>query len=144
MIGDKDTFSGGSKSARDKLNRLRSDTTAVGNIRGDNLIHVVSNQSGYSFTFDVQKLISMLPTASLGASGLRLAYCKTAAGTGSTIVCYLDTDTTGQEITVNCILFESSNLNTCKPTLTDGQAIPVFQVGANWYCAWWFMLGEAC
>jgi hypothetical protein len=73
-----------------------------------------------------------------GGSCIRHAYCKTAAGSGSSIVCHLDTDTTGTEITVNCHLFEATNLSDCIPLLTDGKRIPIYQVDNAWYCCWWF------
>ena len=72
------------------------------------------------------------------------AYCKNNAGTGSTITCYLGVDSTGPEITVNCHLFEASNLSACLPLLTDGKMIPVYKVGSSWYCAWWFSGTEVC
>jgi len=91
MIGNGNIFSGGKKSSRNKLNRLRSDTTAAGNMRGDNLIHVMSNNNGYSFTFDVQKLISLLPLRIGGSGGTSLlkAYCKEDAGASNSITCFL-------------------------------------------------------
>ena len=86
-------FTGGNKSARDKLNQLVASNNALTNIRGDNLIHVVSNGNGYSFTFDFQKLISLLPLKQNGTesgSYIVRVYCSKAAGSGNTIVCYTD------------------------------------------------------
>lgn len=83
------------------------------------------------------------PPARLGGA-IKRAYCKTNAGSGSTIVCYLGIDATGTEITVNCDLFEATDLSACLPLLTDGKAIPVYKVGDNWYCAWWFSGTEDC
>jgi len=147
MIGQGDTFKGGNKSARDKLNRLRADASAVSNIRGDDLIHVSSNGNGYSFTFDVKKLISLLPSRI--AAGVHIAYCKTAAGAGATIQAYLgaDWDGLGTEptpITVYCKLIEETNLSGCKPTLTDGMDIPVANYGGQWRCLWPFHGAETC
>ncbi len=70
--------------------------------------------------------------------GLHKAYCKDNASTGSTIDCYLDTDTTGEEIEVNCILFATSDLQDCAPLLVDSQLILVEKIGAAWWCVWWF------
>lgn len=79
-----------------------------------------------------------------GGTGIRHAYCKTAAGAGNTIQCYLDTDSIGTEITVNCDLFEATNLSDSLPLLTDGKRIPVFQISNAWYCLWWFIGTEDC
>ena len=148
MIGNGNIFSGGKKSSRNKLNRLRSDTTAAGNMRGDNLIHVMSNNNGYSFTFDVQKLISLLPLR-IGGS-IRLAYCKAAAGSGATIQCYLDTDWNGQgteptPITVYCKIYEGGTaLNTCAPLLADGDLMFVFNDGTCWRSLTTFIPTDTC
>ena len=79
-----------------------------------------------------------------GGSGIRHAYCKTAAGAGNTIVCYLDTNLTGEEVTVTCHLFESASLSSCVPLLTAGKVIPVYRAGDYWYCLWWFSGTENC
>lgn len=74
----------------------------------------------------------------------RIAYCKTDAGAGSTIVCYLDTDGTGTEITVNCNISGGSNLNTSLRRLEDGNRMIVAKIGANWYCKEGFQGSEDC
>jgi len=66
-------------------------------------------------------------------AGLRNAYCKDDAGVGSTIVCYLDVDGTGTEITVNCSISGGSNLNAAGRRLEIGNRLAVYKVGANWY-----------
>ena len=79
-----------------------------------------------------------------GGQGLRHAYCKTSAPIGNTIVCYLDTDITGQEVTVHCHLFSETLLINCVPLLTVGLAIPVYKVADTWFCAWWFNKIQVC
>jgi len=79
-----------------------------------------------------------------GGVGIRKAYCKTAASTGATIVCYLDTDGTGEEITVTCTLIQATNLNACFPSLADGTMMPVWKDGDTWRSLWWFMGYEEC
>ena len=63
---------------------------------------------------------------------IRLAFCKTAASSGTSIVCYLDTDETGEEITVECSISGGSDLNTAIPRLTDGLEILVWQINGVW------------
>lgn len=70
------------------------------------------------------------------SSGIRKAYCKTDAGAGSTIVCYLDEDSTGDEITVNCTIVGGSGttpvLQDCLPFLNDGQEVIVSKINEDW------------
>jgi len=78
-------------------------------------------------------------------SGLRRAFCKTASGAGTTLTCYLDTDGTGTEITVNFDIAQGgANLNAAVPRLADGDGISVYKCGASWYCATTFMPSEDC
>lgn len=65
---------------------------------------------------------------------LRKAYCKTDAGSGQTLVCYLDTDATGTEITVNFSLATGENMEDIFPDLTNGDLIFVQQFGSDWWC----------
>lgn len=64
---------------------------------------------------------------------IRKAYCKVDAGAGTTIVCYLDTDATGEEITVHIeIAGSSTNLNNASPLLEDGTLIHVYDDDDTW------------
>lgn len=55
------------------------------------------------------------------STGLRKAFAKTSAGTGSTLTCYLDTDNTGPEVTVHFALTGGiSNLSEGHITIVDG------------------------
>ena len=63
---------------------------------------------------------------------IRKAYAKAAAGSGNTIVCYLDTDATGEEITVNCEIVGGSNLNAALPRLEDGTLLAVWDDAGTW------------
>ena len=66
----------------------------------------------------------------------RWAFCKVAAGTGSTLVCYLGTDSgeEADEITVNFELLNCSNLSDGHLTLVDGSRIRVAKDGDDWWC----------
>ena len=63
-----------------------------------------------------------------GGRQVRMAYCKTAAGSGDTIVCYLDQDglnaAEDNDVTVHCTLIGATDLSSCFPTLTDGLPMP--------------------
>lgn len=75
---------------------------------------------------------------------VRKAYCKAAAGAATTITCYLDTDGTGTEITVNCSIAGSVNLNAAVPRLADGTLIFVSKIGGAWYCISPFQKSRDC
>jgi len=77
-------------------------------------------------------------------AGLRNAYCKTDAGEGSTIVCYLDVDGTGTEITVNCDISNGNDLNTATRRLKNGNRLAVYKIGSSWYAAEGFDTDEEC
>ena len=68
----------------------------------------------------------------------RIAYCKSDAGAATTIVCYLDTDATGVEITVHCLILGGGNLNTAEPDLKDGDPLLIQKVGGIWTCIYPF------
>ncbi len=86
-----------------------------------------------------------------GLTGTQIhrAYCKTDATANSIITCYLDTDGTGEEITVYCKIAGGSNLDGCDPHLVDGLEIPVWQdndpiLGVVWKCLWGFQDWGGC
>jgi len=86
-----------------------------------------------------------LPLRQANADRPRVAYCKNDAGAGTTIVCYLDTDTGGKEITVSCSIAQGgAALNAAVPRLKDGDWIMVSKVGATWRCLTIFMPSEDC
>jgi hypothetical protein len=119
--GNIDRFSGGQAAMQTKLNQL---------------VHTVN------FLLRQNK-IDIIPRVR-ATSGIYKAYCKTAAGSGSTIVCYLGTDGTGEEVTVTCTLIQASNLSSCFPTLADGTMMPVWRDGDTWRSLWWFQGNEEC
>lgn len=63
----------------------------------------------------------------------RIAYVKTDAGAGSTIVCFLDTDATGTEITCTCSIVNGTALNSAISRLEDGDMVFVNKIGGTWY-----------
>ena len=67
-----------------------------------------------------------------GSSRNRNAYAKAAAGAGTTIVCFLDTDATGDEITVTISIAGGSDLNSALPRLEDGTLLTVWNDAGTW------------
>ena len=66
---------------------------------------------------------------------VRVAYVKTTPGAVSTVAVYLDTDATGEEVTVTCSIVDGSALNAASPRLTDGDQMFVIKMNGTWYCA---------
>jgi len=69
------------------------------------------------------------------SSNAHIAYCKNDAGSGSTTICYLDTDGTGEEITVYCSIAQGGlDLNEAEPRLINGNWMLVEKIGDYWRC----------
>jgi hypothetical protein len=69
--------------------------------------------------------------------GIRRAFVKTTPSTGSTVDVYLDTDGTGDEVTVSCTFYDDSGeggsfADTIRPNLTDGTPFIVYLDGDTW------------
>jgi len=71
-----------------------------------------------------------------GAADIRIAFCKTDAPAAATIQCYLDTDHSGQEVTVHCTISKGgTQLSECAPLLEDGDPIHVYlSASGQWRC----------
>ena len=78
------------------------------------------------------------------AAEVHKAYVKTTPGVVETVACYLDTDNTGEEITVTCSIIGGSALNSAVPRLADGELIFVSSIGGTWYCLTTFQASEDC
>jgi len=76
--------------------------------------------------------------------GVRKAYCKAPAGVATTITCYLDTDGTGTEITVNFEIAGGGNCNAAIPRLADGDMVSVMKIGSVWWCTTTLQASEDC
>jgi hypothetical protein len=115
----------------------------VWNMRGDGTITVRRGENGVVVGLDINQLLPKIPKSG-GATGIHSAFCKTDAGAGATIVCFLDTDTTGTEITVSCVICGGTALNSAFPRLVDGTRIFVFQDGNTWRALQIFQATEDC
>lgn len=128
------------RAGKDKLsasqyNRLVTQVEALANSLGQN---VFVDGSGILIRRAIQPSVI----------GVRKAFCKEDAGEGNTIAAYLDTDETGQEVTVTCTIANGSDLNEAVPVLTDGLEIPVHRDIVEgevvWKCYWPFEGSKDC
>jgi len=79
-----------------------------------------------------------------GGTEIRVAYVKTAPGATTTVACYLDTDATGEEITVNCEICGGTALNSAVPRLADGERIFVVYKNGAWWALALFNASTSC
>jgi len=125
------------------LDRFQDGPTAARRKHND-VVHTVN--------YLMRKANEEVIVARAGGRQIRNAYCKTDAGSGSTIVCYLDmdglNDAETNEVTVTCTLIEATDLDACFPTLKDGTMMPVWKdtsgETAVWRSLWWFQGYEEC
>jgi hypothetical protein len=75
----------------------------------------------------------LVVNGSIGGA-IRVAYVDGAPGAALTVAAFLDTDTTGEPITVTCSIVDGVTLNTATPRLGDGDPIYVIKIGGTWYC----------
>jgi len=90
-----------------------------------------------------------VPFRQANADRTRIAYCKTDAGSGKTLVCFLDKDSTGTEITVHFAIAQGgTDLNEAAPRLKDGDPVYVQKIndGTNdyWRCIQTFDVDMIC
>ena len=79
-----------------------------------------------------------------GGASVHKAYCKADAGTGTTIVCYLDTDLIGDEITVDCDISNGIDLNAATRRLKLGDRLMVVNIAGTWYSNEGFQKTKVC
>jgi hypothetical protein len=116
-----------------RLNLLVNAARKLDNLAGDNLIKITSTEHGKTIKLDFNKLMERVPKFGVGG-GIRKAYVKDTPAAVETVDCYLDTDATGTEVTVNCSVIGGTALNSALSRLADGELIFVAYVGGEWWC----------
>jgi hypothetical protein len=74
----------------------------------------------------------------------KIAYCKNDAGEGNEITCYLDAYETGDEVSVECLMCGTSDLNTAFPRLAEAVPIMVWFDVDTWRSVMTFQASEDC
>ena len=80
----------------------------------------------------------------VGGSGLRKAYCTEAAPADATIAAELDSDGSGDAITVTCPIVGGSALNAAIPRLANNSLFMVWNDGGTWRSCMTFQATEDC
>ena len=136
----------------DGLNRLRRVVNKLDNMRGDGFIEISQTGSGTVIGMNLSKVRERVAKNGSGDGGVssgssHKAYVKTAPGAVTTVTCFLDTDTTGTEVTVNCSVIGgggSIKLNSATPRLIDASLIFVEDIDGEWWCTAPFTATEDC
>jgi hypothetical protein len=102
------------------------------------------NQTAHAVNYLMRKKKPQPEPRVRGGGRIRKAYAKADAGSGATITCYLDTDSTGVEITVNCEICGGSALNSAIPRLENGDMITVWNDAGTWRSVMTFQATEDC
>jgi hypothetical protein len=76
----------------------------------------------------------LIINGSIGGA-VRIAYCAEAAPADTKLDMYLDNDTTGELVEVNCSIIGGGTLDAALPLLADGDLVPVVNLKGIWY-AW--------
>lgn len=130
-------FNKGPRRLRDKFNRDRDDLDSLlgMNLRGDGIIEVKHVGQGQTLRLSINQLLRRIAHPKVGTAGtvgLHRAFAKTAPGATTTLVCFLNVDTTGTEINVECDIFGGGNLDEAHPSFTDGDPLWVAFHDGEW------------
>ncbi len=106
-----------------KLNLMVREVNSLKRMQGDPFIRVESNDAGTTFRLNMGEVIKRIPRYRGSGGGIRRAFVKTAPGATTTLVCFLDVDTTGTEINVVCTIYGGGNLNEAHPSFVDGDEL---------------------
>jgi hypothetical protein len=129
-----------------QLNVMWRQLRGLGKMTGDGYINVRRIGDNVALNLNIQKLKGLFGGSGAGG-GASMAFVKTAPGAVTTVDCFLGTDTTGTEITVNCSVIGgdgSEVLNEAVPRLIDGSLIFVEQFGPDWWCTTPFIATDDC
>ena len=74
-----------------------------------------------------------------GGNTVSIAYCKTDSPDSDEIQCYLDTDETGTEVTVKCLIINGTSLMHSAPFLNDGDPVWVTEVSVGGTTSWYII-----
>lgn len=122
-------FENGNPELAERFNELMAVARKVENISGGGEVKVQHTSTGININVERRR-------GGGGGSGTTIhkAFAKAAAGTGSTIVCYLNEDTGEEEdeITVTCEIVDGADLNEAAPRLNDGTLLWVTYDNGTW------------
>ena len=118
-----------------RFRRLERGKDSISAAEWNALVTMVENLYRGSMSDGIMDSTGFHPRRRPTPQNVRIAYCKTDAGTGSTLQCFLDTDGSGQEVTVHFQLLGGiTNLSDGHLSLVDGTWVPVMAIENEWRC----------
>ncbi len=120
-------FTSGPAETVERLNELVDALNQVLAITGDPFIRTASSPSGgTTLRLNIDEVLRrVMRYRNVGGSGAmpRRAFVKTTPGATTTLVCFLDVDTTGEEVNVICTIYGGGNLDEAHPPFVDGDPL---------------------
>lgn len=127
-----------------KMNEIIKAVNSFTELTGDGIIQTRHTPAGTAIGLSIPKLRRRLVHGRAVPGVVRLAYVKTTPGAVSAVDCFLDTDATGQEVSVNCSIVNGGSLNAAVPRLADGEIIFVVNISGTWWCVTTFHASQSC
>ena len=140
-------FITGPDSVKRILNEMQAMLRSHELISGGEYLRISKNPMGTAIMLDIEQIQAAMPNSGGDGGATRKAYVKTAPGAVTTVVCFLDTDTTGEEVTVNCSVIGGSGsikLNAAAPRMSHGSLIFVEYIDDAWWATHPFIATEDC
>ena len=131
-------FRNGDRDLKERLNELLAAARKINRMSGDE--HIKVRHTANDISISMERMPKPKPSASGSIS--RIAYCKYNADNSSTIDCYLDTDLTGDLVTVTCLINGGNRLDRAVPFLALGDSIIVTSISGSWHCVTNFAAAE--
>ena len=117
-----DRFTQGKPDTVRKINEIVDAVNSLLHMTGDGFVNVQRSPTGTTLSLSMNELKTRFMNFG-GGTQLRRAFVKTTPGATTTLVCFLDIDTTGQEVNVECTIYEGGNLDDAFPSFTDGDPL---------------------
>ncbi len=116
-------FTSGSSEAVRKLNLLVADIRALQNLTGDVFIRTNVSPLGTTVRLNFGAILDRIMKNRSEERSPRRAFVKTTPGATTTLVCFLDVDTTGTQVDVECTIYGEGNLDEAHPAFVDGDPL---------------------
>lgn len=118
-------FTTGKPETQRKLNLLVDAVKSLQTLNGGPFIRAVNTPVGTTVRLNFAAVLEriMKNSESEVGTGIRRAFVKTTPGATTTLVCFLDVDTTGEEVNIECTIYGGGNLDEAHPAFVDGDPL---------------------
>ncbi len=115
-------FTSGKPETQRKLNLLVDAIRSLQTLNGDVFIRAANTPVGTTVRLNIAAVLERI-MKNKGADVLRRAFVKTTPGATTTLICFLDVDTTGEEVNIECTIYGGGNLDEAHPAFVDGDPL---------------------